>query len=122
MILIFFISSHVLKVTKFLVKISQFKFLVMAEKNIFVYKLFVPQALARRVLSNRVSPSIDPTFHPSFHLSGHFLGIVSLGFYICIMCSVMKIYHICCIPAQIPYFGKFWLLRYRPKCSQPMRL
>ena len=32
---------HILKVTKFLVKISQFKFLVMKEKNIFVYKLFV---------------------------------------------------------------------------------
>ena len=28
-----------LKVTKFLAKISQFKFLVMTEKNIFVYKL-----------------------------------------------------------------------------------
>ena len=33
--------SHLLKVTKFLVKISQFKFLVMTEKNIFVYKLFL---------------------------------------------------------------------------------
>ena len=30
-----------LKVTKFLVKISQFEFLVMTEKNIFVYKLFL---------------------------------------------------------------------------------
>ena len=29
-----------LKVTKFLVKVSQFEFLVMAEKNIVVYKLF----------------------------------------------------------------------------------
>ena len=33
--------SHHLKVTKFLVKISQFKFLVMTEKNIFVYKHFL---------------------------------------------------------------------------------
>ena len=33
--------SHLLKVTKFLVKISQFIFLVMTEKNIFVYKLFL---------------------------------------------------------------------------------
>ena len=34
--------SHILKVTKFFVKISQYcKFLVMTEKNIFVYKLFV---------------------------------------------------------------------------------
>ena len=33
--------SYLLKVTKFLVKISQFEFLVMTEKNIFVYKLFL---------------------------------------------------------------------------------
>ena len=33
-----FRQFHLLKVTKFLVKISQFKFLVMTEKNIFVYK------------------------------------------------------------------------------------
>ena len=32
--------SHLLKVTKFLVKVSQFKFLVKTEKNIFVHKLF----------------------------------------------------------------------------------
>ena len=31
--------SYFIKVTKFLVKIFQFHFLVMAEKNIFVYKL-----------------------------------------------------------------------------------
>ena len=35
------IPSHHLKVTKFLVKICQFKFLVMTEKNIFVYKHFL---------------------------------------------------------------------------------
>ena len=33
--------SYLLKVAKFLVKISQFEFLVMAEKNIFAYKLFL---------------------------------------------------------------------------------
>ena len=33
--------SHLLKVTKFLVKVSQIKVLVMTEKNIFVYKLFL---------------------------------------------------------------------------------
>ena len=32
-------SSYLLKITKFLVKISQFEFLVMTEKNVFVYKL-----------------------------------------------------------------------------------
>ena len=34
-------ASYLLKVTKFLVKISQFEFLVMTEKNIFAYKLFL---------------------------------------------------------------------------------
>ena len=33
--------SYLLKVTEFLVKISQFEFLVMTEKNIFAYKLFL---------------------------------------------------------------------------------
>ena len=36
-----FTLSYLLKVTKFLVKISQFEFLVMTEKNIFAYKLFL---------------------------------------------------------------------------------
>ena len=33
--------SYLLKVTKFLGKISQLKFLVMTEENIFVYKFFL---------------------------------------------------------------------------------
>ena len=32
---------YLLKLTKFLVEISQFEFLVITEKNIFVYKLFL---------------------------------------------------------------------------------
>ena len=36
------IPCYLLKVTKFLHKISQFEFLVMAEKNVFVYKPFSP--------------------------------------------------------------------------------
>ena len=35
------IPSYLLKVTKFLGEISQFEFLVTAEKNIFAYKLFL---------------------------------------------------------------------------------
>ena len=35
------IPRHILKVTKFLVKISQFEFLGMTVKNIFVYNLFL---------------------------------------------------------------------------------
>ena len=38
------------------------------------------------------------------------------------ICSIMKIYIICCVPVQIPYLGKFWFLRYGPKCFQPVRL
>ena len=34
--------SYLLKVTKFLVEISQFEFLVMTEENIFAHKLFLP--------------------------------------------------------------------------------
>ena len=33
--------SYILKVTKFFLKISQFEFLVVTEKNIFAYKLFL---------------------------------------------------------------------------------
>ena len=40
LIYIGFSWTHLLKVTEFLVKISQFKFLVMKDKNIFVYELF----------------------------------------------------------------------------------
>ena len=36
--------------------------------------------------------------------------------------SIKKFYNIYCILAQIPYLGKFWFLRYRPKCSWPVRL
>ena len=28
------------------------------------------------------------------------------------ICSIMKIYIICCVPAQIPNWEKFWFLRY----------
>ena len=34
----------------------------------------------------------------------------------------MKIYIICSVPGKIPFLGKFLFLRYRPKCSQPIRL
>ena len=38
------------------------------------------------------------------------------------ICSLRKIYIICCVPAQIPHLGKFLLLRNGPKCSQPVGL
>ena len=36
--------------------------------------------------------------------------------------SVMKIYNICSVPAQILHLGKILFLRYRPKCSVSFRL
>ena len=36
--------------------------------------------------------------------------------------SIMKIYLICCVLAQIPYLGKMLSLRYGPECSQAIRL
>ena len=38
------------------------------------------------------------------------------------ICSIMKIYIIYCVPAKISFFRKFFLLRCRPWCSQPIRL
>ena len=38
------------------------------------------------------------------------------------ICSVMKVYIICCVPGQIPYLGKSLSLRYGPKYSQPITL
>ena len=31
-------------------------------------------------------------------------------------------YYNCCIHEQVSYLGKFWFLRYDPKCSWPIRL
>ena len=58
-------QSYLLKVTKFLVEISQFEFLVMTEKNIFVHKLFMPLNIQILIyfyvkiasLLNKVTPS-----------------------------------------------------------------
>ena len=36
--------------------------------------------------------------------------------------SIMKVYINCCMLEQILYLGKFWFLRYDPKCSWPIRL
>ena len=39
-----------------------------------------------------------------------------------LICSVMKIYNTCSVPAQILHLGKILFLRYRPKCSESFRL
>ena len=39
-----------------------------------------------------------------------------------IICSIIKIYIIYCVPVQITYLGKYFFVRYRPKCFQPIIL
>ena len=51
-----------LKVTEFLVKISQFKFLVMTEKNIFVYKLFLSLNILVHVKTATLLKKTTPSF------------------------------------------------------------
>ena len=36
--------------------------------------------------------------------------------------SILKLYINCCMLEQISYLGKFWFLRYGPKCSWLIRL
>ena len=38
------------------------------------------------------------------------------------ICSMMKLYSICCVPAQIPYFGKKVLMKNRTKCNHISRI
>ena len=37
------------------------------------------------------------------------------------ICSIMKIYIICCVHTQISYLGKFLLVGYMTQCSQPIK-
>ena len=64
--------SYLLKVTKFLVKISQFEFLVMIEKNIFVYQHFLSLSISDFSLdfSIKLEPptplkNVTPSFLPT---------------------------------------------------------
>ena len=50
--------SCLLKVTKFLVKIYQFEFVVMTKKNIFAYELFINCSSPPPFLGNRPPPTI----------------------------------------------------------------
>ena len=38
------------------------------------------------------------------------------------ICFIMKIYIVCYVPAQIPYFKNFLFIRYQPNCSELIRL
>ena len=63
--------SHLLKLTKFFVKIYQFKFLLMAEKNIFVYKLFLSLNISDFGLffKQKLQPSENGHSPDSFQIS-----------------------------------------------------
>ena len=37
------------------------------------------------------------------------------------VCSIMRVYIICCVPTQTLYLGKILFVRYKPKCSHPIR-
>ena len=45
-----------------------------------------------------------------------------LYFFINLVYNESLYYCISCMLEQIPYLGKFWFLRYGPKCSGPIRL
>ena len=50
-----------------------------------------------------------------------FLNLLEiLDIVFCEICSIRKVCNICSILAQIPYFGKIWLLRYGLKRSRPI--
>ena len=58
--------SHLLKVTKLLGEISQFEFLVMTEKNIFAYKLFLSLNISdfNLLLIWKLQPPSSQKSHP----------------------------------------------------------
>ena len=123
----------------------------------FPKRIFGPLAIARRVLYNRICPSVRPSFCPGIFLGLYyeffmnFCMVLETCMKLCVrfcskrwengpnrqgflnllkdlvinfywICSIMKTYIICCVPAQIPSLRKFLFLRYGPKCSQPIRL
>ena len=73
-------SSYLLKISKFLVKDSQFEFAVMTEKKNFVYKLFWTPGVSRKGPMKHglfAHLSILPSIRPS----RRFLGIISFFFF-----------------------------------------
>ena len=64
-------ASYLLKVPKFLVKISKFKFLVMTEKNIFVYKLFLSLNISDFILPYNLKIDPPPNLPPPLPEKSH---------------------------------------------------
>ena len=64
-----------LKVTKFLVKLSQFKFLVNTDKNIFVYKLLLP------LFISDFSLIFMKKLHPSRKGEAHYVRAIGITYW-----------------------------------------
>ena len=73
-------------------------------------KVFYPQNG-----ENRPSPGF-------FECIGKFSFFSVLYFFISLVYNESLYYCNCCMLEQISYLGKFWFLRYGPKCSWPIRL
>ena len=61
----------------------------------------------------------DPGF---FECIGKFSFFLSSLFFISVVYNESLYYCNSCMLEQISYLGKFWFLRYDPKCSWPIRL
>ena len=76
----------------------------------FLKKMFYPQNG-----ENRPSPWF-------FECIGKFSFFLSSLFFISFVYNKILYYCNSCLLEQISYLGKFWFLRYGPKCSWPIRL
>ena len=76
----------------------------------FLKKMFYPQNG-----ENRSSPGF-------FECIGKFSFFLSSLFFISVVYNESLYYCNSCMLEQISYLGKFWFLRYGPKCSWPIRL
>ena len=81
-------------------------------------KLSIPDFLGKLFLP----PEIGKIGQKEAKNRGFFNLKENLGINFPLICSVMKIYIICCVLVQIFYLGKMLFLRYRPKSSQPFTL
>ena len=64
---------------------------------------------------NRPSPGF-------FECIGKFSFFLSSLFFISLVYNESSYYRSSCMLEQISYLGKFWFLKYGPKCSWPIRL
>ena len=101
-----FLESHDLFFLNFVVVLETHMKLCVAEPD-FQEKIFLPPKLGKWAKNGSKTGFFD------------LLKTLVISFYL--ICSIMKIYIIHCVPAQIPY-GKFLFWRLWSKCSQRIRL